>query len=542
LPRLHYPNKPTHGTWALWVCVAAIGLLYVLLRIHSLAIPLDRDEGIFGYAGQRILEGGKPYRDVLDHKPPGIFYIYALALKFFPATPVGVHLFLLLYNLLTLAAVALLLHIRFRSRQAWLAGAFCYALFSASPAIQGFTASTEMLMLLPITICLLLAVAAKRTGHPLLLFLSGAAGAAAFWIKQTAGTSILFVAIYLIAGKWLDDEAHEQRPNRLRDLLLWSGGAAAVSAMVAGYFYLTGLFQPFVYWSFVHNVLYTEQIPVSETAAAIVRSFKEILRGDFVVLGLGIGTAVYMLRERKSDALFVLGFLLFSFVGTLPGFAFPHYFAQIAPAVAVASGWALSLAAQKMKWSSIPVIVAIVALFATPLYAHWDYFVALDHDDISRRNFVGINPFPESAELSAFLAARTSEADHIFIFGSEPQILFEAHRKSATPMVMIYPLTREYSRYLEFQDQVWRDIDQAHPAYILFVNLAASIASDGKAKLQIMDRLVPLIRGEYQMVGIMPVGKSGTKLVLLDDLVGQVPQDLVRNPTNIFIYRRVHPE
>jgi len=89
---------------------------------------------------------------------------------------------------------------------------------------------------------------------------------------------------------------------------------------------------------------------------------------------------------------------------------------------------------------------------------------------------------------------------------------------------------------------VWRDIDQAHPAYILFVNLAASIASDGKAKLQIMDRLVPLIRTEYQMVGIMPVGKSGTKLVLLDDLVGQVPQDLVRNPTNIFIYRRVHPE
>src|SRR5262245_18313022 len=94
----------TRGTW-LWI--AAIALLYIVVRIHVIAIPLDRDEGVFGYIAQRILDGGLPYRDALDHKPPGVFYLYALALRVLPATPSGVHLFLHAYNLLTLAAVAL---------------------------------------------------------------------------------------------------------------------------------------------------------------------------------------------------------------------------------------------------------------------------------------------------------------------------------------------------------------------------------------------------------------------------------------------------
>jgi len=36
--------------------------------------------------GQRVLAGEVPYRDYFDHKPPMVYYIYALILKFFGQT------------------------------------------------------------------------------------------------------------------------------------------------------------------------------------------------------------------------------------------------------------------------------------------------------------------------------------------------------------------------------------------------------------------------------------------------------------------------
>ena len=89
----------TPNYWFVWI---AICLVYILIRLNTVSIPLDRDEGIFGYAGQVILNNGLPYRDVFDHKPPVAFYLNALALLFVPPTSTGIHTFLHVYNFLTL--------------------------------------------------------------------------------------------------------------------------------------------------------------------------------------------------------------------------------------------------------------------------------------------------------------------------------------------------------------------------------------------------------------------------------------------------------
>src|SRR5579884_360528 len=449
MPTAHATPDHTADARMTGVWFGAIVLLYIILRIHSLPIPLDRDEGIFGYAGQRISEGGKPYLDVFDHKPPGVFYVFALALKIFPATAIGIHLFLAIYNLFTLLAVALLIRARFNDRRAWLAGAFCYAVFSASPSIQGFTASTEMLMLLPITLSVLLAVVGKKRNSSGLVILSGAAGAGAFWIKQTSATAVGFAVLYLAFTPWLDTvEAEDSVPRRVRDVMLWLLGAFAISGLITSYFYLVGLFREFWYWSFTHNALYTAQVRLSDTLTADRDALLNILRGDFPIVLLGIAAAVWGWRKRTADAVFVTGFLLFSMAGTFPGFGYAHYFAQLAPAVAIAAGWALSIIPSRRSGRpGAAFYLALIAVAGVPLVVHSDYFVELTPQAFSRK-FFNQNPFPESEQLSAFLAAQTTESDHIFIFGSEPQILLEAHRKSASPFAMIYPLTRSFPRYL----------------------------------------------------------------------------------------------
>jgi hypothetical protein len=519
-----------------WIWIAAIVLVYVLLRIHSVGIPLDRDEGMFGYAGQRILEGGLPYRDAIDQKPPGSFYIYALALKFVPPTAAGVHLFLHFYNFLTLVAVTLLMWVRFRSRPAWVGGAFCFAVFSASPAIQGFTASTEMLTILPVTVCLLLTVAAKRFSQPLLLVASGIAGAVALATKQQAATAIGFAVLYLLAYRWLEDRPQGETSiwNVVRDVLLWSAGAAGTIAGIVGYFYLSGIFHDFIYWTFTHSVAYARQITFSETLSLVKHALLEILRGDFAVVLLGPIAAVVMLRKRTADSLFVLGFLVFSLIGTLPGYAYAHYFALLAPAVAVGAGWALSLLHRKGGFGGA-FYAAALALLLIPIVVHSDYFIDLSPEAFSRR-FFGLNPFPESIELSAYLAAHTIKQDPVFMFGSETQILFEASRKSSTPFAMIYPLTRDYPRAHEFQESVWQDILRNRPVYILFVNIGTSILWDGKVKMELYDRMNASLKTDYDLEAVMPVRQTTGQLVLVNN--GQVPEELTKNQNNIYVYRR----
>ncbi len=44
------------------LCLLLVLLLVSAVRLRLVAMPLERDEGEYGYAGQLILEGVPPYR------------------------------------------------------------------------------------------------------------------------------------------------------------------------------------------------------------------------------------------------------------------------------------------------------------------------------------------------------------------------------------------------------------------------------------------------------------------------------------------------
>jgi hypothetical protein len=173
-------------------------------------------------------------------------------------------------------------------------------------------------------------------------------------------------------------------------------------------------------------------------------------------------------------------------------------------------------------------------LVAVPVFTSSDYFLQRQPELISR-HYAGESPFPESAELGQYLALHTAPEDRIFIFGSEPEILVLANRKSATPFIMIYPLTREYPRYLEFQDRVLNDVVNNTPAYILVVNIPASVLWDGHADLGIQRHLEELIRNHYRLEAVMPVEWPKGKLVVLSQ--GESAPAGV--DVGIFLYHRI---
>jgi hypothetical protein len=71
----------------------ALGLLVLVMlatagvRLRLLDIPLDRDEGEYGYVGQLLLQAVPPYTQAYNFKMPGIYAVYALMLAVFGGRP-----------------------------------------------------------------------------------------------------------------------------------------------------------------------------------------------------------------------------------------------------------------------------------------------------------------------------------------------------------------------------------------------------------------------------------------------------------------------
>ena len=60
--------------------MAVVGSVFLLTQL--VAFRYGRDQGIYATIAQVIRDGGVPYRDAWDFKPPGIFFVYTAASLF----------------------------------------------------------------------------------------------------------------------------------------------------------------------------------------------------------------------------------------------------------------------------------------------------------------------------------------------------------------------------------------------------------------------------------------------------------------------------
>ncbi|MET0592315.1 MAG: glycosyltransferase family 39 protein, partial [Polyangiaceae bacterium] len=87
--RLLSPEIEARLTQALLVACLA-GIAYLFLQIAM--FRYGRDQGIYAMVAESIRQGGMPYRDAWDFKPPGIFAVFALARALFGASETGIRL------------------------------------------------------------------------------------------------------------------------------------------------------------------------------------------------------------------------------------------------------------------------------------------------------------------------------------------------------------------------------------------------------------------------------------------------------------------
>jgi len=242
-----------------WFALVAVILLTVVLRYGLLDVPLERDEGEYAYAGQLILQGISPYKELSSMKLPGIYAAYAGLLALFGETNTGIHTGLLLINVSTIILL-FFLGKRLIDPVTGVVAAASFAVLSVGQSIQGLFANAEHFVILPAVGGLLLLLRALDDDRPWFLFSSGLLLGISFLMKQHAAAFVAFGGSYIVI-----DQLCKRRLNRLALIsrcALFTIGAIIPYGLTCLIFMLAGVFQEFWFWTVEYARAYISQVPI----------------------------------------------------------------------------------------------------------------------------------------------------------------------------------------------------------------------------------------------------------------------------------------
>ncbi len=507
------------------VAAVVVALLFAAaVRVRLADVPFERDEGEYAYAGQLLLQGVPPYELAYNMKFPGVYYAYAAILAVFGETPRGVHLGLLLVN----AATALFVFLLGRRLLGDFAGAIAtcaFLLLSLDRWVMGIFAHATHFVALPVTAALWLLLRTERSGSRVGLLGAGALLGVAVLMKQHAIVYLPF-AVALVAWQASFHSPESRRVAALRVGWL-AAGSALPFALMLGVFAFQGVLGAFWFWTFGYASEYVSVVSMSEARARFVRMLETVTRADRALwIAAALGFGALWLRGGSREARVVLsGLLGASLLALTPGFYFrEHYFLVLLPALALLIGVAAESAERAIARfapataARIAVAVAGLLLASSYLIPERDYLFHWSPQQVSRIRY-GSNPFVESAEIARYLRAHTGDDDRIAVFGSEPQIYFLAGRRSATGYIYMYPLMERHGLSATMQDDMMRQVQAAHPEYLVFVSIRTSWQSEPDVDRRVLEWSARYTTTCYDQVGIADIHPQNGTTFLWDEAV-----------------------
>jgi hypothetical protein len=438
--------------WGAMLCVLVVVVLIPCCPWYG-GQTVSRDAGAYLYMGQQILRGQVPYRDLWDHKPPGIHLVNAAGLLIAHGSPWGVW-FLEVLSIGAAAGICYrVLDRAFEPTTAAIATSLWVVSYSV--ILNKFGNLTEEFVLPLQFAALSLFQTADDTKHPRLSMIGfGLTSAAAFLLKPT-----LIGVWAAIAMVWLF-----RSPRRFPGRIGWAAlGAAALFGATLFWLGLNGAVRDFVDQLFTYNAAYSADATVSGRWQTIVDLCSSLGRSGILlpaVIGLLCAAVLAVRRARWGMGPILLVVMvdipLEVVLIALPGRAYPHYYLSALPVLAVAAAMMIAVLVAVTPRPLETVVAGLVVLVMS--------FPALR----SLRSSLRATNSPSTAsDLGRQLAATTEETDTVLVWGAEPEINFFANRPSPTRYFYQYAFyTPGYAakpRIEEFE----RAIGQHPPAVIV---------------------------------------------------------------------------
>lgn len=491
---------------------AIIFLLLILavvtaIRIRLLDMPLERDEGEYAYAGQLLLQDVSPYKAAYNVtlKLPGTCVAYALIMAVFGQTAVAIHAGVILVNLAT-AVLVFVLARRIYGDAGGVVAAGTYALLSIVPATLGLAAhATHFVMLLALAGIVLLQNLDDRTSASQ-IFSAGLLIGLAVLMKQTGAAFGLFAAGWIL---WCELSSDQRPWRRLMARLAWLAlGGLLPFVLTCCIIVFAGDFHQFWLWTFEYAREHASIVTFAQgikMQAMIVISLFKAAPGLWSLAGLGFILLFYAPSLQRRRA-FVVGFVFFSYVATLPGWR-EHYFIQLLPAAGLLAATAFHVTSGFLarRTFSLPMALLPPLVFAVAgisLLIRWsDIYFRLTPAQACRAIY-GPNPFPEAVEISRYLESHCAPDARIVVMGSESEIYFYSHRRSATGYICIYPLMEQQPYAAAMQNEMIHEIEKANPEYVVYVNISFSwLQGSASPNRSVVDWFKKYRQERLQLVG-----------------------------------------
>ena len=417
----------------------------VLIPNHPAGRDPAEDTGVFFYAAQRLLDGGMPYRDIWDHKPPGVYFVDAAGLAL--GREVGVWLVQIAF----LVAAALLGYRALR-REFGPAAAFVGSLawLFALPRLfleNGHTSFVEFYAL-PLQFGALLVFVETRTLTPLRAIAIGVLGGAAVVLKPTLIG--VWLAIGLVA-------LLRERRSAVVPIALVAVGALLPVAIVVAWAAARGVLDEMVDQVLVYNRIYASFAPLSDRVAAVLSGIRLTLPSGLAVVA--ICAWLYAVFTRRFGAT-LLGIALVAFplevALSAQGRGYHYYFIAWLPAMAILAAFAVSevlrIVPRRIAWPALSLGVLAMSVLPALLVTRLALTTAEER--------VG--------SAAAYVAANTNADDTVLVWGAHTEVLFLASRRSPTRYVYQYAAlaTRGYATPARVKELL-ADLERERPELIL---------------------------------------------------------------------------
>jgi hypothetical protein len=417
---------------ALSVCAAAFG-------IASPGYPLGHDQSIHFVVAHEWLHGALPYRDVFDHKPPGIYLLHMLAMRLFGEHPWAIRPL----ELVTVVALGWMVAMLATPRGVDASGRYGTCALAVSFVYYGFftflsTAQPELWA----TTFALAAIALARSGaRPAAI---GLACGFSLMMKPTAAPFVALAFTVLVS----------RAPSRARAVIWFGAGLAGPIAVVLGWLAARGVLAEMIDALVFANHAYVRDGRVLHGIGDLVRCSFE-LYGWFHPLSTIVLVAMAARLVCRSDAAlrrWALGVALvvagYASVVVQMRFHIYHY-VTIVPGIALLLVAAIEDVSRRadVRLAAVLVVLALYPLSGRRARTWWAVTTTtLSRDDAARdatfvtaggRSYVHV----ESRAAADWLRARAAPGDRLAVRGCSPEIHALSGMRPATRFFWTTPYT-----------------------------------------------------------------------------------------------------
>ena len=478
--------------------VVTAGLVLLLLALVFLLMlawtpwfkNLSPDSGLFAYGGKEILSGRLLYRDIWDNKPPGVFYLNALAQIPFGSTP-WAQWWLQLASISATVVIFFLILRRLTGLIPGLLASLTFLLTMMYPDYYLGGNFTETYALLPQVLVIGAAAAYFASDDDRWFTPIGLLSAAAFLFKPTyiaLGMAALVVGLYRVL------RAREGRRAVKISLHFGLGGLILLGPVIL-YWAAQGALWDLLFATIIYNQQYVQENLTLGSLLGTARVFLVVqplaavsvltIAAAGLFLGGRLRGRLELPQDSPSEPESLLGggrgWLLAAVLLAVPlevafvsisGRNFGHYFVTPLPAMTTAIAFLFAQLGEWLRgWREKGAWPLVVLALVVGVGAGW-LFEVLAKETPRSEHLQSLAQLSFQAEyelnsLDRFVVEHSGPEESVLVWGNHPGINFRTGRRypSRYPFAMhlVTPSPAGVSRF----DQFLQDIYQDPPALIL---------------------------------------------------------------------------